>query len=132
MKKLFMDPRDHTGLKLLDSALTYIEFHPGEWNQRAYRCGTGMCLAGHVAITLAGGKLADPRISDSEALLAEAVDEYDTYFDYKHRKVTSIADRARHLLGDAYVPGMFEASNSLHDLRRYRQQAIEQVANNVK
>lgn len=132
MKKLFMDPRDHTGLKLLDAALTYIEFHPSEWDQRVYRCRTGMCLAGHIAITMAGGKLADPRISDSDTLLAEAIDKYTTYFDYKHRKVTAIADRARLLLGDAYVPGMFNAENSLSQLRDYRQKAIEQVANNVK
>lgn len=131
MKKLFVDPSQHQGLRLLDAALTYIEFHPGEWNQRFYRCGTGMCLAGHIALTMAGGILADPRNSESDTLLAVSSDE-DPYYDYKLRIVTTIAERAKSLLGEAYIPGMFDAGNSLSTLKRYRQQAVERVTNNVK
>ena len=133
MKKLFVDPREHEGLKLLDAALTYIEFHPKEWNQRVYRCKTGMCLAGHIALTMAGGVLADPRLPESDSLLAVLSDDKDfVYRDYRRREVISIADRARALLGAAYVPGMFDASNNLSNLRSYRNKAVEQVAGNVK
>lgn len=34
------------------TALAYINTHRKEWKQEVWRCGTGMCLAGHVALTL--------------------------------------------------------------------------------
>jgi hypothetical protein len=36
-------------LNLLDAALARIDADPDSWNQGAWRCETGMCLAGHVA-----------------------------------------------------------------------------------
>jgi hypothetical protein len=48
---------------LLRRTLAYIEEHPQEWNQRAWRCGTTACFAGH-AVILDGGRWADPAFDD--------------------------------------------------------------------
>lgn len=110
----------HEGLRLYDAALTYIEHHPSEWNQEAYRCNTGMCIAGHIAITLAGGELINP---------SDPTDEYlrpikgEPKWDHE----TLISERAKRLLGTAYIPGMFDSFNDLDSLRNYREEAARKV-----
>jgi hypothetical protein len=54
-------------LDLLDQAIARIEAEPDRWNQSVWRCGTGCCLAGHVAL-IAGARWAsdDPAASDED------------------------------------------------------------------
>lgn len=114
----------HKGLRLLDAALTYIEYHPNEWDQKTYRCGTGMCLAGHIAVTIAGGELKRPQDRTNDILRRTQGEAW------SYGEGTSIAARARNLLGDAYIPGMFDAFNSLSDLHYYREVAAKQLGEN--
>lgn len=44
--------KDGINEKLLLETLAYIETHPQDWEQGSWRCGTGMCFAGHAALTL--------------------------------------------------------------------------------
>lgn len=37
-------------IELLDKVLDHIEKNPESWNQRAWRCGTTYCFAGHAAL----------------------------------------------------------------------------------
>lgn len=37
-------------VQLLQKTLDHIRSHPEEWEQRFWRCGAGMCFAGHAAI----------------------------------------------------------------------------------
>lgn len=58
-------------LALLEETLQFIKDNPVEWNQASWRCGSGMCFAGH-AVTLAGGSWAtNPGSEYSGWLLAE-------------------------------------------------------------
>lgn len=56
-------------LDLLDEAIARIEANPDEWRQGVWRCGSGCCLAGHVALA-AGATWAadadDPDVSEDE------------------------------------------------------------------
>lgn len=40
--------------KRLIRTFAYICTHPKDWHQGAWRCNSGMCFAGHAAVTIAG------------------------------------------------------------------------------
>lgn len=114
----------HKGLALLDAALTYIEHHPDEWDQGNWHCGTTACLAGHIAVTIAGGRWYSP---EGTSMLLH----YDSVLDdYNHSP--GVDERARRLLGDAYVAGMFEGHHTFEDLLEIRETAKKQVKKAAK
>lgn len=112
-----------TDFERLDEALAHIEANPREWDQAHYRCETGMCLAGHVAI-LAAGKWAGP-VNNREIanlLIAEPDDDPEYVWDCDRvgATVISVHDRARRLLdltGDE-ADELFCAVNTLGDLHQ--------------
>lgn len=112
----------HQGLRLYDEALVYIENHPKEWTQASYRCNTGMCIAGHIAVTIAGGEHSNPFDELDDELVATPEEARETW-----NYTIPTSTRARTLLGDAYVPGMFDAGNNLAQLKNYRDIAARQV-----
>lgn len=119
-------------IELLEKTMQHIETHPEDWNQETWRCGTGMCFAGHAA-TLAGREWAseNPDGDNSMMILAKP-DEFDSAsFEetYSHktgrwtttdRKVVLVEDVARSELGLAEDEAeiMFEPDNTKADLRK--------------
>ena len=104
-------------LDLYDRALAHITAHPEQWVQEEYRCGTGMCFAGHTAV-LAGGRWLYPGHPRSDLLVAEPGDPEEDIWD----ACISAHDRARRLLGltEEQADRVFVGTNTLDDLRRYR------------
>lgn len=103
-------------VKLLRTTLAHIEAEPEKWDQKDWRCGTGMCFAGWAA-TLAGGKWAyGPDETGRDMLAAEPED------DELSRRLGTIqaADRAQRLLGlnEWDADELFDGGNDLDDLRR--------------
>jgi len=109
------------GLALLDAAISHIEAHPETWAQDVYRCRTGCCLAGHIAL-LAGGRWASSLPAD-EHMAREPGDE-DLGGYCCEPGLTHVADRARRLLGfSEYMPdgrSLFRGQNTLDDIRAMR------------
>lgn len=96
-------------IELLDQTMAHIEAHPREWHQRHWRCGTGMCFAGHAA-TLAGGQwVTGPDDFMSEYLAGDSVGD-----------VEWAPVRAARLLGldEDQSDYLFAGSNTIEDLRR--------------
>lgn len=60
-----MTPSTLPNIPLLDLGLSHIRANPGEWDQKTWRCGTGGCLAFHVA-----------RLSGAEWLMGDPRDPY--------------------------------------------------------
>lgn len=108
--------------ELMIDTLAQIERTPSEWNQGAYRCGSGMCFAGWAA-TLAGGQwLTSPYdLAWDEFLRPEPEDgPFDVRGDETliHGPAVHASTRARRLLGidmnDAAV--LFAGGNQRDDL----------------
>jgi hypothetical protein len=101
-------------VELLKRTLAHIEAHPGEWDQKYYRCGTGTCFAGHAAL-LAGGQWAFESDHD-EHMVADDADDPMYVFDGE----IHVSNRAERVLGLAspQADELFESYNSLDDLRR--------------
>lgn len=59
---------------LLD-AVDHVKAHPEEWDQDEYRCGTGMCIAGHGAERAGGRWATSPLATHSACLIAEPGDD---------------------------------------------------------
>lgn len=120
--------RDGINGKLLLETLAYIETHPEEWNQEQWRCQTGMCFAGHAALTAGGArplvpltkelkKIIDKPWTDRSIEERDKVDEFNDFADFvrpepggdeplhpldlrgRTVKAVTIQDRARTLLG---------------------------------
>lgn len=113
---------------LLRQTLAHIEANPDEWNQRHWRCGTGMCFAGWAA-TLAGGQwYEDDQSVHRDELIAEDGDTGE----YDHGGVITVHvdDRARRILGldEGQAERLFDAVNNLHDLRRIVGELTEDAA----
>ena len=126
-------------VELLDKVMDYIREHPNEHDQTVYgttvadketgrpsKCGTAMCVAGHVSVTLAG---------DTPEWEPEY--DYDVNFDIDegtvslycfsqvytndvYRDLVGVAPRAQTLLGltDHEASLLFAARNTLDDLER--------------
>lgn len=123
------------GLDLLDAAIAHIEAHPETWEQGAWRCKTGMCLAGWTA-ELAGGQwLAEPGHRAAHLLAAEPDDPPGHVIPTTTgRDGIPVAARAERLLGARVVPGwwrecpdghneegdLFAADNTLADIKGMR------------
>lgn len=95
---------------------------PEAWDQRNWRCNTGMCFAGH-AVTLSGAKWADALGGDyEECVIAEGDDPesaiYGAYFDDHTIKVVNASRRAQRILGLGYSAAdrLFDEHNDLDDL----------------
>lgn len=100
---------------LLRKTLEHIEHHPEEWKQDRWRCGSGMCFAGHAA-TIAGGRF----LADTDLLVAEDDDPPEDVgqFCNGHRCV-AVGDRAERVLGLTFDDRdrLFDSANTLDDLR---------------
>lgn len=111
------------GLALLDKALAYIADHPNEWNQASW----GMCLASHILRAAGVDHLDDFLAADDvegPAWRALGVTEWEynssavsdggalwfTQYAFTH-------DAGR---PDERFCGMFEATNTMEDLRQWR------------
>lgn len=102
---------------LLKKTLQHIEKHPEVWEQRAFRCGTQFCFAGHAAL-LAGSKLVHP------------ADEYDIYVKADRARrwpKESLRTRALRVLrlDDDQGDRLFYDLNSMERLRRIVGKLIE-------
>lgn len=115
------------GLALLDAAIAQIEAHPETWHQGAWRCKTGMCVAGWIC-ELAGAQWAVAADAPSSShLLIAGPDELTGPTGYVDAPM-----RAQHLLNfdvDDFMDGtgdeddehyLFSASNELADIKRIR------------
>jgi hypothetical protein len=113
---------DLRGLDLLDAAIDHIEKHPETWDQTTWRCRTGMCLAGHIAI-LAGGRWA---AATGCHLVREPGEPADPYLSLESVRVSCRAERligARILDGDEDDEDdrdLFDANNTLDDIKAMR------------
>jgi hypothetical protein len=98
---------------LLKQTLAHIEAHPDEWQQTTYRCGTGMCFAGHAA-TLAGGAWMSSNPLD-DYMVAEDADDPIQVLD----KEIHVKHRAERVLGLAWhqADRLFAPGNDLDLLR---------------
>lgn len=103
---------------LLQQTLGYIEAHPQTWEQRTYRCGTGMCFAGW-ASELAGGKwlTSDPDDDYAEYLLAEPGEPFAQ--ERQGTLTVSVESRARRVLGldEEQADDLFYGYNNRDDMR---------------
>ncbi|MGP4093024.1 hypothetical protein [Nonomuraea sp. KM90] len=118
--------------QLLKQTLAHIEANPSEWDQKQYRCGTGLCFAGW-AVQLAGGRWysdnADAALG--EALIAEPGEarsfapESDSSVRLVHAEF-----RAEQVLGlsDDQAGRLFYAGNTLPDLRLIVAELCEEAA----
>lgn len=92
-------------IELMKKVLKQIEDHPETWEQRSWRCETGLCFAGWTA-ELSGAKWDDPK------------DPLDPYVvvgdDVVH--VSSYARKALGLTGDE-AEELFSGFNRLRHLR---------------
>jgi hypothetical protein len=110
------------GLDLLDAAIDHIEKHPETWEPAAYRCTTGMCLAGWIAEQPGGEWAGAPGYLDEEYLVREPEDDPD---DIEEEGVHA-AERAERLIGrsrciDGGWPNdLFAGSNTLDDIKAMR------------
>jgi hypothetical protein len=129
------------GLDLLDAAISQIEQHPETWHQGSWRCGAGMCLAGHIA-TLAGARwpypetnttiLPGPNVHERrEVVAAEPEDDPSHVMFPDDFPVIPVVYRAERLLGFEASIGellddpdddrdLFEGFNDLSDIRTMR------------
>lgn len=62
--------------KLLLETFAYICSHPGDWYQSAWRCKSGMCFAGHTAVTILGREPVVPfkLLDELSVLLSDLLD----------------------------------------------------------
>jgi hypothetical protein len=97
-------------LDLLDQAIARIEADPGRWNQGVWRCGTGCCLAGHVAL-IAGAKWA----SDHPAAGDE---DYESVIPPQGGAAIHVASYARSALGidDEWLSGLLRRAGDYREL----------------
>jgi hypothetical protein len=117
-------------IALLDAAIEQIKLHPETWEQGAWRCETGMCVAGWV-VTLAGDSFAYPADSPDAALVLvpKGTSEAVVWVDPEHHEsiregyeLAFCETRANELLGFPLYgsPAIFEPRNTLEDIERYR------------
>lgn len=112
-------------IALAQQTLAHIQEHSNEWEQGSWRCGTGMCYAGH-ALTLAGREWALPEPSTlqpwkNSLIKANPGDPSETHwFDSTLGiDVTTASDAAERLLGLTKTEAdvLFAGSNTFDDLR---------------
>lgn len=107
-------------VELLDRTLAQIESDPSHWEQRAYRCESGLCFAGWAAV-LAGAKWAEPDVAWSSLVVAEEADPERWIRDHEGvGLVIHVHERAQRVLGidDVDAEELFAGRNTLDDLRR--------------
>jgi hypothetical protein len=114
------------GVSLLDAAVEQIILHPETWNQDSYRCGGGLCVAGHVDV-LAGGDWveADPDGAWSAYLVpGEGDHEGDVITLPGGVRAIPAGDRAARLVGITRPTAetLFAGDNSRDDIRAIRDQ----------
>lgn len=106
-----VDPRP-INIALLDAAIEQIELHPETWQQRHWRCETGMCVAGWI-VTLAGDEWASaPGLGAEEFVRVNG-------------RLVHAEIRAMKLLGISFSPALFDAENTLEDIKRFRDEMAE-------
>jgi hypothetical protein len=110
-------------LSLLDEAIARIEADPEHWKQTVWRCGSGCCLAGHVALA-AGAQWAvgadDEDASDDayEQVIPAAGGVPDHVADYARTVLRMPNEYVCTLLGDVGdYRDLFSGSNSLEDIK---------------
>lgn len=122
--------------RLAYAVLDQIEDHPETWNQRAWRCRTGMCFAGW-AVQLSGGKWLEDHAEDfgnPELVVGNAEDDTDHLRtdwwggafhagdDPAHYVITA-RHRAMRVLGLSYEAAdqIFDGENTMSLLREHVQ-----------
>jgi hypothetical protein len=100
--------------QLARNALKAIERNPEHWNQAEWRCGTGMCFAGFVAIE-AGAEWAEPyNAHDMDVITPEGHIEEVADFALKALGYTDLGnENALDAEND-----LFDACNTLENLKR--------------
>lgn len=114
-------------LARLDAALDHIEKHPEDHVQETWRCESGLCFAGHIAV-LAGGEWAFDADSVNAAEML-AIDSDEMPFETMDgRAVVHVSDRAKALLGlsdnrwAVTAEALFAAHNNVASIRHIRNQ----------
>lgn len=132
----------------LGLALVRAAHARGGWRQERYRCGTGMCWAGHLATHFGGTwAIADPdylseltdhlfatddEINDGVAYLAGRVDLANAVqFGIEGRQVVTCAQRVMRLLDlDMYaVADFINLTNTIDDLEKITHTIVTEVEN---
>jgi hypothetical protein len=111
------------GLDLLDAAIARADARPETLIPEYYRCGAGMCLAGHIGEAAGGTWAAPPKGYAGECMVAEDGDSPREIDDPRHAAVAvgghgpmiHVSRRARRLLG--FSPYMAEALGDRDDHR---------------
>lgn len=107
---------------LLRKVLAHIEALPADavkgWDQRTYRCETGMCFAGWTA-ELTGAVWAPMHVYPSGVYAVAEDGENDLSDVSPYGEFVWVADRAARLLGLTYRQAdlLFSSRNTLQDLR---------------
>lgn len=107
-------PRTADPLATLLRAMATIIESPESWDQESWRCGTQMCLAGHIA-TEVECTLTHPEDKDSDEVTVPGWLNDQLGLDLESG--VSISDVAYALLGDMAPRQMFDGANSLYDLK---------------
>jgi hypothetical protein len=102
--------RTEPDIEALDATLAAIEADPDSWYQADWRCGTGMCFAGHAAV-LKGASFPYPEDDERGDLVDPP--------GYGQEERLRIAEFAQLSLGldDYQAARLFRPENELSDLR---------------
>lgn len=114
-------PAAKRGIDLLDEAIARIEADPARWDQEAWRCKSGCCLAGHIAEAAGGTWAYAPGRRRSHYMVAEPGDRrQDVVTGTDGRQIIAVAARAERLTGFRFIgdEDLFAASHTLAGLRR--------------
>lgn len=103
--------------RLAYAVLDQIEANPETWNQRMYRCSTGMCFAGWAIELVDGVRWVSDQKSGRDIL--NGWDLLDSNVVLPSKRIVSAADAGALLLGldDDGAADMFDARNTLDDLK---------------
>lgn len=101
--------------QLLDEIIDHIEKHPETWNQQAWRCETGMCVAGWAVDMSEEFQWLNPENPDDDSVLQIHPDGGEMAYGDPH-------EPARQILGltDMQAGELFAWANELKDIKAYR------------
>ena len=113
-------------IELLKKTLQLVETHEkdGQWNQKHYRCQSGMCFAGW-AVVAAGAEFASNNLYDSDFTRVKITDELRSRFpglnEWEATGYIPIADFAKIALGldCTEQSDIFFSENQIEDLRDF-------------
>lgn len=106
-------------VELLDRVMAHIEAHPETWDQKTFRCESGMCVAGWAAQLGGGLWLTGPEDNFCHHLVAEEGDPDGDIREWRGTRSVPVWSRAARLLGldDHEADRLFGPGNTIDDLR---------------